>query len=62
MLEAAVMVKVTDEEVPDAGTLPLPDQPVQTYWVPEGPGVGDVTDSVTLEPESNQPLIGEGES
>jgi hypothetical protein len=30
--------------------------------VPEAPGVGDVTDSVTLEPESNQPVIGVGES
>jgi hypothetical protein len=56
------MVKGTDEEMPDAGTLPVPVQPVQTYWVPEGPGVGDVTDSVMLEPESNQPLAGVGES
>jgi hypothetical protein len=62
MLEAAVMVKVTVFPDPEIGTLPVPVQPVTTYWVPEGPGVGDVTDSVTLEPESNQPPIGEGES
>jgi hypothetical protein len=31
MLEAAVIVKVTDDEEPEAGTLPLPLQPVQTY-------------------------------
>jgi hypothetical protein len=62
MLEAAIMEKVTDEEVPDVGTLPLPDQPVQTYSAPEPPETGEVTDAVMLEPESNQPLTGEGES
>ena len=56
------MVKVTVVPDPELGTLPAPVQPLTTYRVPEGPGVGDVTDSVTLEPESNQPLTGEGES
>jgi hypothetical protein len=55
-------VNVTDEAVPEAGTLPDPPQPVQTYWVPELTEVGVVTDSVTVVPESNQPLVGEGES
>ena len=56
------MVKVTDEELPEAGTLPLPNQPVQTYRVPGPPETGEATDSVMLEPESNHPLTGEGES
>jgi hypothetical protein len=62
MLDGVAIVKVTDEAVPDAGTLPVPVQPVQTYWVLEPPETGEVTYSVTLEPESNQPLTGEGES
>jgi hypothetical protein len=62
MLEGALMVKATDDAMPEDETLPVPDQPVQTYWVPVGPAVGDVTDSVMAEPESNQPLDGEGES
>jgi hypothetical protein len=31
MLEAAVIVKLTDIPVPEVGTLPVPVQPVQTY-------------------------------
>jgi hypothetical protein len=31
MLEAVVIVNVTEDESPDAGTLPLPVQPVQAY-------------------------------
>ena len=62
MVDGAPMVKVTDERVPETGTLPVPLQPVQTYCVSEGPGVGDVTDSLMLEPASNQPLVGVGES
>jgi hypothetical protein len=61
MLEGAVIVKTTDEAVPEGGTLPVPDQPVHTYWVPVGPAVGEVTDSFMLVPELNQPLDGEGE-
>jgi hypothetical protein len=62
MVDGEVMVKVTEEAVPEAGTLPEPDQPVQIYWVPEGPGAGEVTDSFMPVPESNQPLVGIGES
>jgi hypothetical protein len=61
MLEGAVIVKVVDEAVPEAGTLPVPDQPVQTYCMPEPPETGEVTDSVMLVPEVNQPLTGDGE-
>jgi hypothetical protein len=62
MLEVASMVKVTNEAVPEEGILPEPDQPVQTYWTPAEPCARGVTDSFMLEPESNQPLDGEGES
>jgi hypothetical protein len=62
MVEGALIVKTTDEAVPEDGTLPVPDQPVHTYWVPVGPAVGEVTDSFMLVPELNQPLAGEGES
>jgi hypothetical protein len=62
MEEGALIVNMIDDAVPDTGTLPVPLQPVQMYCVPAEPGVGLVTESVTLEPESNQPLDGEGES
>ena len=62
MLEGRDIVKVTVVPDPELETLPVPVQPVTTYWVPEEPGVGDITDSVMLEPESNQSLIGVGES
>jgi hypothetical protein len=55
-------VKLADEAVPEEGTLPVPDQPIQTYWMPEPPGVGEVTESFIPMPESNQPLTGLGES
>jgi hypothetical protein len=61
MLEGAVMVKDAEEPPPEAVTLPVPDQPVQTYCVPLEPGVGEVTDSVMLVPELNQLLDGVGE-
>ena len=54
-------MKLTDEAVPDAGTFPEPDQPVHTYCVPEPPDTGELTDSVMLVPELNQPLAGLGE-
>ena len=50
MLDASVMVNVTDVSVPEAGTLPVPVQPVQTYRVPAGSGVGEVTDPVISVP------------
>jgi hypothetical protein len=62
MFEGTVIVNVTVLVKPEDGTLPEPAQPVQTYWVPAPPETGDVTDSVMLLPESNQPLTGVGES
>jgi hypothetical protein len=55
------MVKMMLVEVPDAGTLPVPVQPVQTYCLPGGPFIGEVTDSFIEVPESYQLLEGEGE-
>jgi hypothetical protein len=60
MLDGAVIVNVVEEVEPEAATLPDPVQPVQTYWVPEPPGVGEAMDPVIAVPESNQPLDGEG--
>ena len=54
MMEVDVIVNVTLDPVPDAGTLPLPVQPVQTYCVPVGSDTGDAIEAVTLAPESNQ--------
>jgi hypothetical protein len=62
MDEGALITNVTDDVVPDAGTLPVPVQPVHMYCVPKPPETGVVTDSVMLEPESNQALAGLGES
>jgi hypothetical protein len=62
MPDTLVIVKVTDVSVPEAGTLPVPVQPVQTYCVPAEPGMGEVTDSTICVPDSNQPFDGEGES
>jgi hypothetical protein len=62
MLEGAFIVKVTEEELPEVGTLPAPVQPVQTYCVPAGPANGEVTEAVMFTPESNHPLVGVGES
>ena len=56
-------MNVTADALPVAGTLPVPVQPVQAYWVPvPGPAeTGDATDSVMLDPLKNQPLEGDGE-
>ena len=62
MVEGELTVKVTDVEVPFAGTLPDPDHPVQRYCVPVPPLTGEVTDAAIDEPASNQPLAGLGES
>ena len=55
-------MKLTLVVVPDAGTLPVPVHPVQTYWTPAGPDQGEVTEAVMDVPASNQPLVGVGES
>jgi hypothetical protein len=62
IVEGALIVNVTADALPEAGTLPVPDQPVQTYWVAVPPETGVATDPVMLDPLSNQPLKGEGES
>ena len=64
MVEGAVIVKVTVAAVPDAGTLPDPDQPVQRYLVPPDSSAGLVTEAVTDVPELYQvsPTAGLGES
>jgi hypothetical protein len=61
MLESWLKVKVTDEPVPDLGTLPAPVHPVHTYRVPVVPAQGEVTEAVTDDPEVNHPLVGIGE-
>lgn len=60
-MEGALIVNVAADALPEAGTLPEPDQPVQTYRAPDPPETGDATKSVMLDPLSNQPLEGEGE-
>jgi hypothetical protein len=62
MLEGALIVNVTLVAEPEAGTLPEPVQPVQTYRVLEPLKTGEETDAVMLELASNQPLEGVGES
>ena len=62
MDEGLVIVNPTEVPVPVDGTFPEPVHPVQTYCTPLEPADGEVTDSVMIEPEANQPLAGEGES
>ena len=50
MVEFWVMVKFAVVPDPEAGTSPVPVQPVQKYCVPAGPGAGDVTVAETLVP------------
>ena len=49
-----VLLKVKDTLVPlpEAGTSPVPVQPVQTYLSPVGPDTGDVTEAVTGVPDA----------
>lgn len=61
IVEGAVIVNVVADAVPEAGTLPVPVQPVQTYCVPVPPETVDATDPVMLDPLSYQPLEGDGE-
>jgi hypothetical protein len=60
MEDGAFMTNVTLVLTPEAGTLPVPLHPVQTYWVPEPPETGEVTEAVTLDPASNQFEVGLG--
>jgi hypothetical protein len=61
MLEAALIVNVTADVPPEAGMLPVPVHPIQAYWVPIAPAIGEATNSVMLDPLLNQPLDGETE-
>lgn len=51
MLDVAVIVKVTDEPLPEL-KLPVPLHPVHAYRVSDPPAAGDVTDSVMDDPAS----------
>jgi hypothetical protein len=47
MLESCVIVKVTEVPVPEAGTFPVPVQPVHIYCVPaDDPATIGVTEAV----------------
>lgn len=60
--EGALIVKITEKVEPEAETLPVPDQPVQTYRVPAGPTEGE-PDSVAFicVPSLTHSLFGAGE-
>jgi hypothetical protein len=57
IVEGAVIANVLTDELPEDGTLPVPDQPEQVY-----PEAGDETYADMLVLLSYQPLVGEGES
>jgi hypothetical protein len=61
MLDGELIVNVVDVDEPEEGTFPVPVHPIQAYWVPEPAGIGELIDSVTEDPASNQPLTGFGE-
>ena len=61
MLEGWFIVNCVLVAVPDDGTLPVPVQPVQAYWVTIAPATGESTAVAMTVPASNQPLIGVGE-
>jgi hypothetical protein len=61
MLEGWFIVNCALAAVPDAGTLPVPVQPVQLYWVTIVPVTGEFTEAAMTVLASNQPLIGVGE-
>jgi hypothetical protein len=59
-VEGWSIVNCTLVAAPDAGTLPVPVQPVQTYWTIVA-ATGEPTEVVMGVPASNQPLAGVGE-
>jgi hypothetical protein len=61
IVEGRIIVNVQDVDAPELGTLPVPDQPVQESCVPASMETGELIDSVTTDPASNQPLPGLGE-
>jgi hypothetical protein len=62
ILEGAVIVILIADTLPESVTLPVPDQPEQTYCVPVLPETGEATKAFMLDPLSYQPFAGEGES
>ena len=60
--EGALIVKITERVEPEAGALPVPVQPVQTYRVPAVPTDGE-PDSVAFicVPSLTHSLFGAGE-
>jgi hypothetical protein len=61
MLEGCVTVNSTPLAFPEAGTLPVPDQPEHRYWVTIDPSTGVSTEACTGVPASNHPVVGVGE-
>jgi 2',3'-cyclic-nucleotide 2'-phosphodiesterase (5'-nucleotidase family) len=61
MLEGWLIVKSVVSAVPEAGTLPEPVQPEQTYCVTNNPSMGEATEARIDAPASNQPVVGVGE-
>ena len=61
MLEGSFKVKFVAVEVPEEGTLPVPVQPVHTYWVLLCANTGEMTDSEMVVPASAHALDGSGE-
>ena len=57
IVEGAVIANVVADELPEDGTLPVPDQPEQVY-----PEAGDETKAVMLVLLPYHLLVGEGES
>ena len=45
ILDGASIAKLVEQDDPVAGTLPLPVQPVHTYWIPVPPLTGELTDA-----------------
>jgi len=61
MVEGSFSVKLIDVAVPEASTEPVPVHPSHKYRVPVGPDNGDATEALMSVPDSNHPLVGEGE-
>ncbi len=61
MVDGCVNVNLTLFVLPDSGTLPVPDQPEQSYCETIVPGMGVFTVALTEVPASSQPVAGVGE-
>ena len=58
MLDGLSMTKITAADVPEAGTLPVPNQPVHTCCTPVATDKGEATDVSTDAPASNHSSMG----